>query len=700
VLSLFLMFFMFQSQNFYEHYEKGVELIRDGRYSEAIIELEKATALKPESAARAKTYGVQLVEYFPYHFLTEAYLRQGDLDRAAEYLSRARQFGEDADETVRFQLWLYENALASRRDDEETPEFDLTGVMEHLSKGRYAKANEHVSDLLTENPDNESLLALSQILKSQLADREKLRLIQDELDHNLNQFLEQARKYASQDDPFEAYFFYNKVITLESDHAEAQAFLRQYEEVVTQQGREEVENLEQRLVEMEQAYGELSESISTQQSEREVLLQRNQRLSTQLNLFRRQKPSVMPVVSVDWVIERVSGLTYNIKARVESNVQLQKAVLVINGSKVNTWEIRGKEIFQIPSLVNHTFAKNKNTLEIRVTDRLDNIYEKIYTHNIPQPSRKLERLFFRSLFAVGSISLLLLFFVKQRRQRQAFRERFNPYIAGAPVLTERMFYGRKPMLKQILNTLHNNSLMIYGERRIGKTSFLHRLNTVLPHVDDPDYAFFPVLIDLQGVSEEDFFSTIDREILATLQPQDLDLDPTSTKPMDGRTFTERIRQILRYLKKQTEKEPKLVLLLDEVDVMNRFSEKTNQQLRSVFMKGFARHLVAVMAGIHISKRWKSEGSPWYNFFEQIELKPFTRSQAEALITQPVRGVYVYEPQAVSRIMELAAVKPYLIQKICVNLITHILNENRRKIRLEDVEYVYGEIKDELTGATS
>ena len=107
-----------------------------------------------------------------------------------------------------------------------------------------------------------------------------------------------------------------------------------------------------------------------------------------------------------------------------------------------------------------------------------------------------------------------------------------------------------------------------------------------------------------------------------------------------------------------------------------------------------------MAGIHISKQWKSEGSPWYNFFEQIELKPFTRIQAEALITGPVRGVYTFESRAVDRIMELSDSKPYLIQKFCVNLITYILNENRRKIRLEDVEYVYGEIKSELTGATS
>lgn len=695
-----MMLWMYQNLTFYEHYERGVERIREGDYQEAIVELEQAVLLKPESGARTKTYGVQLIEYFPYHYLTEASLRLGDLDRAAEYLALARKYGEDQSDAVRFQLWLYENALSTRREDKQPPEFDLTEVMDLWSEGRYGEADAQISQLVSEHPENESLKAFSQILKSQLEDREKLQRIQEQLDEKLKEFLAQARKSASQGEAFEAYFFYNKVITLEPNHAEAQAFMRQYEADVTQKGREEVEHLEQRLAEMEQAYTELSDSIELQQHEREVLLQRNERLNAQVNLFRRQKPEILPSVSVNWVIERISGWTYDIKARIESNVRLSQAELRINGAVVNHWEIRGKDHFQIPSLVNYTFSKSKNELEIRVKDQHDNIFEKTYTHQIPRPSRKLEKLVFRVLFSTGAFALLLFFFIKQRRQRRAFRERFNPYIAGAPVLTQRMFYGRQPMLKQILNTLHNNSLMIFGERRIGKTSFLHRLNAVLPHIEDPDYVFFPVFIDLQGVSEDDFFATVDREILATLSPLNPGLEPSPSMKMDGREFTDRIRRILRHLKKQTEKEPKLVLLLDEVDVMNGFSERTNQQLRSVFMKGFARHLVAVMAGIHISKRWKSEGSPWYNFFEQIELKPFTRSQAEALITRPVRGVYVYERSAVDRIMELSGAKPYLIQKICVNLIAHILNENRRTIRLEDVEYVYSEIKDELTGAAS
>jgi len=51
-------------------------------------------------------------------------------------------------------------------------------------------------------------------------------------------------------------------------------------------------------------------------------------------------------------------------------------------------------------------------------------------------------------------------------------------------------------------------------------------------------------------------------------------------------------------------------------------------------------------------------------------------------------------------MDLTGGKPYLIQKICLNLVMHILSENRRKIGVEDVKYVYEQIKSEFEGASS
>ena len=76
----------------------------------------------------------------------------------------------------------------------------------------------------------------------------------------------------------------------------------------------------------------------------------------------------------------------------------------------------------------------------------------------------------------SAAGLVGLGYAAQRlRRRRAVRKRFNPYIAGAPVRDEDMFFGRQKLLARILNVLHHNSLMITGERRIGKTTFLYHL---------------------------------------------------------------------------------------------------------------------------------------------------------------------------------------------------------------------------------
>ncbi len=122
-------------------------------------------------------------------------------------------------------------------------------------------------------------------------------------------------------------------------------------------------------------------------------------------------------------------------------------------------------------------------------------------------------------------------------------------------------------------------------------------------------------------------------------------------------------------------------------MLNEYSEQTNQRLRSIFMKTFSQHLVAVMSGVGIKRAWKSEGSPWYNFFDEIELQPFDREDAEALIRTPVEGVFRYEPEAVEAILAGSEMKPYVIQKFCIHAVNRMLERGRAVVTLEDVEAV-------------
>ena len=105
------------------------------------------------------------------------------------------------------------------------------------------------------------------------------------------------------------------------------------------------------------------------------------------------------------------------------------------------------------------------------------------------------------------------------------------------------------------------------------------------------------------------------------------------------------------------------------------------------MKTFSEHLVAIMSGVGIKRIWNSEGSPWYNFFDEIELTAFTREEAEALVRQPVEGVFRYEAEAVERILAASGLKPYVIQKFCIHAVNRMLEDGRTTITAEDVEAV-------------
>jgi len=307
-----------------------------------------------------------------------------------------------------------------------------------------------------------------------------------------------------------------------------------------------------------------------------------------------------------------------------------------------------------------------------------------------------ERRFFRSpwFYTLASIGILaagaVAYSQRVRRRNRLLKRRFNPYVAGAPVLGDDLFLGRDPLLDRILQTIHNNSLLLYGERRIGKTSIQHHLKKRLETVQDPEYDFYPVYIDLQGTPEDKFFSTLAEDIFQDLSSILDGMEPAA--PASGaeygyREFVRDIHKVLKKLKGINSKKIKLVLLMDEVDVLNEYDPKVNQKLRSLFMKSFAENLVTVVSGVEIKKRWEGEGSPWYNFFEEIEVKRFRKEDARELIERPIRGVFKLEDGLADHIISVTDGKPYLIQKLCVALVNRLHEENRRTITLGDVEAI-------------
>jgi tetratricopeptide (TPR) repeat protein len=76
----------------------------------------------------------------------------------------------------------------------------------------------------------------------------------------------------------------------------------------------------------------------------------------------------------------------------------------------------------------------------------------------------------------------------------------NPYVAGNPVGDSPAFVGRSDVLREVLRVLRHpkeNAIVLYGQRRIGKTSVLQELEAKLPK----EGGYRPIFFDLQDKAQ-------------------------------------------------------------------------------------------------------------------------------------------------------------------------------------------------------
>jgi type I restriction enzyme M protein len=312
--------------------------------------------------------------------------------------------------------------------------------------------------------------------------------------------------------------------------------------------------------------------------------------------------------------------------------------------------------------------------------------------------------------SLGSLSAMLFFafyFGKRLQTQRAIAQQFNPYIAGR-VVGEDLFYGRNDLITDIERTLHNNCFLLYGERRIGKTSLQYQLRERLQKADDPTYRFIPAYIDLQGVAEEDFFRTIATSVVEQTvslftggrEALGLRLDEGDRSTSSGQVLTDRpysyrdlnrdLRTILDHLQENQTKTIKIVLLMDEVDTLNSYSLRTNLNLRGLFMGPLKENLVLIMSGLYLKMDWSDQGSgsPPFNFLSrEIQIQPLDEESARKLITEPIKGFYSYESKAVDLIIQLSELRPFTIQGFCLRAVNRILADGRTRITVDDIEAI-------------
>jgi hypothetical protein len=719
----------------YEHYANAQQALEQEDWTAAVQQLNAALEKKGDPGARARSYGMNVVEYFPYFRLGVAYYHLGQFDAALQAFETEARLGAIAEsesanvQLAEFQVRAQEARMAQVAEQARRIQEIVSDSLEKSARledqGQIEAAIAEVDKALAVAPGDAGALAVMQKLRERLAGQQRAR----ELERRVSQLVEEGRALLDRGEFEGASRILGEALYLRPDpdiqalletansRLQAGAEADRSDEAIrlfeSRYAEEQAAALEERI---EQLLADASRSFEAGATEaslasaNQVLalspgnpaaLDQIARAYAVINrrlLGTRPGGNIPPALRlVDLREEDEDG--HRVQVIRSPNFRLTGIVIDESPVEVSVSSPEGAIEPTLNSQSLGDFTLTEFSIEMALSPGSTSLwlmasdaggmnsgteYSVLYVRPL------LREPWFLALLLVAAGVIIAVPLWRSYRRRAEFRRRkFNPYVAGAPVMNDDMFFGRRQLVDRILQTIHNNSLLLYGERRIGKTSIQHQLKRRLLGIDDPYFAFHPVYIDLQGTPQDQFFWTIARDIVEEVAPTLTGLTITGSTPANYgyRDLVSDLRAVIRYLQEESSKTVKLVLLIDEVDELNEYDPRINQRLRSLFMKNFAENLVAVVSGVEIKKRWEREGSPWYNFFEEIEVRPFDEQEARDLIRKPIEGIFRADADVVERIISLTGGRPYLIQKLCVALVTRLHEQRRRKMTLADVDAV-------------
>ena len=276
------------------------------------------------------------------------------------------------------------------------------------------------------------------------------------------------------------------------------------------------------------------------------------------------------------------------------------------------------------------------------------------------------------------------------------RRYVNPYIAGSPVTGTEMFFGREDVFSFVQRNLigrhRDTPIVLYGQRRTGKTSVLYQLHRHL----DPRYRC--IFIDLHGLSLDgvgDLMWGTANSIRRGLQRDhqlsvgipdraEFFADPMSVFET---VFLDAVWQVLG-------EDDHLVLMIDEVVRLDE-EVRAGRLKREVF--DYLRHLMQHFARLDFIFSLGSglEGMKKdYAFLFSVGLYHrisfLEPAAARALITQPVRDHYQVKDDAVEKILQITSGHPYYTQLVCHCMFDRWSRSPKHAMTVADVDAVLAE----------
>jgi hypothetical protein len=294
--------------------------------------------------------------------------------------------------------------------------------------------------------------------------------------------------------------------------------------------------------------------------------------------------------------------------------------------------------------------------------------------------------------------------VKLQEQVENARDLENPFTAGNPIieLGSGVFTGRRDITSEIersiLGAAQAPTLLLYGQRRMGKTSILKQLPALLGP------KFMRVIIDCQapGIVESQaaLLRYLSRQLANELN-QHLNLAKASKEEQQARGAVALPIDVLRedpyatfedWLDQFEARVPKGIHVLLCLDEFERLEQTLAMPWGGLFldaMRHWLQHrpLFALMfIGLHT---FEQMGPQWTDRFlnsRRVRVSFLAEEDVRQLLTKPSPTFRMtYAPGVLDSIIATTRGQPFLTQALAFELVNHMNQVRRREATIADVE---------------
>ncbi len=245
--------------------------------------------------------------------------------------------------------------------------------------------------------------------------------------------------------------------------------------------------------------------------------------------------------------------------------------------------------------------------------------------------------------------------------------RRNPFVVGNSVGGTEAFVGREDIIAKVEATLRQPlepGIVLFGQRRIGKTSILQELRARLARSGP----WTPIFFDLQGRTQASVEDIIRDLAQAIAQARKLP-EPQFSRHVTGEFRAEWLPHALETL----EPRDRIVLLFDEFDVVaDPKAQLSNRRLfeflRSLFDGEFRQQIAAVFAMGRTMEDLDISAGPLFRGIRTEHVSTLKRPDFEKLLLQGEQGGAIeWTAEARGMVWALTAGHPMLTQLLASSI---------------------------------